>query len=119
MLGLSFKPGTDDVRDSPALKLIANFNNYGCSFHLNDPCAMKNFKNYYPPTNKIKYFNSAYDTVKDCDLVIIATDWDDYKKLDFSIVKKYMKCNIIADARNCLDKKLLTDLGFIYIGLGQ
>jgi len=119
ILGLSFKPGTDDIRDSPALKLVDNLYNYECSIHFNDPCAMGNFKKLYQPTNKLKYFNSIFDTVKDCDLVIIATDWDEYKDLDFSLVKKYMKGDIIADARNCLDKQTLSDLGFKYIGLGQ
>lgn len=115
VLGVTFKPDTDDTRDSPAVKLINAIACHGCDVHIYDPKASTSDLNHINIT-----LHSTIDTSYiDSDCVIIATDWDEFLSLDWKLVKDKMRGSILLDGRNCLDIKKISELGFTYIGLGR
>jgi UDPglucose 6-dehydrogenase len=115
VLGIAFKPNTDDIRYSPAVEFIHALAKIGCDVHAYDPKAK------LPPLNacSVTQHSSVETALFNSDCVVIATDWDDFKKLDWSKIKYLMRGNFVLDGRNCLDKTQLTELGFQYIGVGR
>ena len=116
ILGLAFKPNTDDMRDAPAIDVISLLVNDGAKITAFDPVAMKNAKKILPD---IEYAEEAYDALNDADLMIVLTDWNEFKELDFEEIKKKMKSPNIIDGRNIYDPQKLKELGFSYIGVGR
>ena len=116
VLGLSFKPNTDDVREAPALKILTYLLEAGAKIKAYDPAAMKRMEKIFPD---IEYHGTILSAVKDADAVLILTDWNEFRNLDLVEVKRRMKGNSILDARNILDTKLLAELGFIYLTVGR
>lgn len=116
VLGLSFKPNTDDMRDAPSVKIIEQLISLGAEVTAYDPQAMKNAKKILP---KINYSNDAYSALKDKDALIVITEWPEFKELDFLKVKKLLKKPIVVDGRNIYDKDKLQSLGFHYFGVGR
>lgn len=116
VLGLSFKPNTDDVRESPALGIVKNLIREGASVKAYDPVSNENAKEIL---SEIKYGKNAYETVKDSDGIILLTEWDEFKWLDFEKIKQTLKNPVILDTRNCLDPQLLRRLGYVYQGVGR
>lgn len=115
ILGLTFKSGTDDLRDSISLILIDNFKDT-CQISTYDPKGMDNAKMLYP---ELIYANNAVDACKDADLVILATEWNEFKDLDLKEVAKVVKNKNIVDLRNMLSVKDLKENGFNYYNLGR
>lgn len=115
--GLSFKPDTDDIRESPAIDIVRRLDETGANLRLYDPKAMNNFKLSFPEGGNITYFKNKYDSLKDSDALLIVTDWDEFKKVDLNKVKKLMKLPIIIDGRNIYEKEDLN--GFEYYGVGR
>ncbi|MBI4744404.1 MAG: UDP-glucose/GDP-mannose dehydrogenase family protein [Actinobacteria bacterium] len=115
-LGLSFKPNTDDIRESPAICIIKGLLKEGASVKAYDPVSNENAKKILP---EIKYEKDAYDAVKGSDGIIILTEWDEFKWLDFEKIKQTVKNPLILDTRNCLDPQLLRKSGYIYQGVGR
>ena len=115
VLGIAFKPNTDDTRFSPAVKLIEQLDDQGCEVYAYDPKAKLDipYRNYVTQQNSIK------ETIQDADCVIITTDWNEFKELDWREVRKKMKGTIILDARNCLDSQEIEKHGLRYIGVGR
>jgi len=118
VLGLSFKPGTDDVRESPAIDIIKILLNYGAKVRAHDPLAMENAKNVIQSEN-VEFCSDIYELADGLDALILATDWPDYEKIDFSRLSRLMKNRIILDGRNLFDKEELERLGFLYMGVGR
>ena len=116
ILGLAFKPNTDDMRDSPAIDIVTLLINDGAQVSAFDPEAMKNAKAILP---KINYVEEMYQVAKDADLLILLTDWNDFKEIDFNKLKKLMKSPNIIDARNIYDPEALREMGFSYVGVGR
>ena len=116
ILGLSFKANTDDVRYSPAITTIKLLIENNVTVHAYDPIAIPNMRAIFPD---ITYCESLYDAVKDADAIIIITDWDEIKQIDFSRVKQLMKQPVIIDARNIIHPEILKQLGFICDTIGQ
>ncbi len=115
-LGLSFKPNTDDIRDSTSIKIATYLLNQGNKIHCFDPVAMENAKKEY---NKFNYFDSAYETCKNSDAIIIGTEWNEFRKLDFLKISKIVKTKKIFDLRNIYDKDEIEKIGFEYYGTGK
>jgi len=115
VLGLAFKPNTDDIREAPALDLI-NLMEYeeaeviGC-----DPIAIEATRAVFP---RIAYERDPYEAACDADAVIIATEWDEFRKLDLHRLRKVMHTPIIADGRNAIDPVMAREHGFVYLGVG-
>jgi nucleotide sugar dehydrogenase len=117
ILGAAFKNETDDVRDSPALKIIDLLLNEGAIVNVHDPKALKNLRDIF--INRVDYFNEQMEAVKGVDAIVIITEWNEYRNLDLQKIKKIMKGNVILDTRNILNIEEVKRLGFIYEGVGR
>ncbi|PIS05165.1 MAG: UDP-glucose 6-dehydrogenase [Candidatus Buchananbacteria bacterium CG10_big_fil_rev_8_21_14_0_10_42_9] len=116
VLGVAFKPNTDDIRNSPALKIIKRLQQDGSQVTAYDPQAMDNAKKENPD---IKFVNNPYDVAKGADAILICTEWGEFKKLDLAKVKSLMNTPIIFDGRNLFDPQDMAELGFKYFGIGR
>lgn len=117
VLGLAFKNGTDDCRESPAVQIIENLLEYDANITAYDPKAMENAKLILG--DKISYAKDAYDATKNADVLVVLTEWKDFRDLDFSLIKMLMKKLKIIDLRNILDGKTVQELGFEYQSIGR
>ena len=120
ILGLSFKPQTDDIRNAPSVKIIEQLIGEGALLHLYDPKAMDNMKEVFPENPpQINYMNSAYDTVEGVNATLIVTEWDEFKNLDLGRLKRIMANPIIIDGRNVFDPDIVKEFGFEYYSIGR
>lgn len=117
VLGLAFKGGTDDCRESPAMEIVGALLKHGADITAFDPKAMDNAKKLVG--DKIKYAADAYDAAKGADVVAVLTEWGDFKSLDLARLKSVMKTPRIVDLRNLLDKDEAVKQGFSYVGIGR
>ena len=115
--GLAFKPNTDDIREAPALYMINVLTTEGATVCAFDPEAMKNVKAVIG--DKIEYADNLYDTLKDADALIIATEWNEFRTPDFSKIGASLKNKAIFDGRNLFDLAAIKDLGFHYESVGR
>ncbi len=116
VLGLSFKPETDDMRESPAIEIIKEMQNLGANIRAFDPVAMEEAKKDLPD---IVYVNNEYDAIKDADALVIITEWNQFRALDMQKVKSLLKSPKIADLRNIYEPDDMRELGFEYVGVGR
>lgn len=116
VLGVSFKPNTDDIRDAPSIELIHLLENEGAIVHAYDPQAMDNARKTLPKT---AFVNTPYEVAQGADALVLATEWNEFKQLDFNRVRQLMRGNVILDGRNLWDPDQLIALGFSYFGVGR
>lgn len=117
--GLAFKPGTDDVRESPSIIAVKNLLEQGAHLKLFDPKANQNFRSILQPKPKeITFVSNALEAVKDCDALLVLTDWPELKNIDPLQIRNIMKNAVVFDGRNCLDSEKYRNCGFDYIGMG-
>ncbi|MBI3282529.1 UDP-glucose/GDP-mannose dehydrogenase family protein [Candidatus Curtissbacteria bacterium] len=116
VLGLAFKPNTDDMRDAPSVKIISHLLALGAQVTAYDPQATGNAQKIL---KNIKYARDAESAVKGADAMLIVTEWQEFRDLDLKKVKKLLKNPIIVDGRNIYDPKIARDLGFKYFGMGR
>jgi UDPglucose 6-dehydrogenase len=119
ILGLSFKPDTDDMRDAPSITIIKELTAAGAKIKTYDPIAMDNAKKIFAKEKNITYSPELYATVKDADLLILLTEWNEFQELDLNKLKSLMKNPNIIDGRNIYDPQKTKELGFKYIGVGR
>ena len=117
VLGLSFKPDTDDLRNAPSLDIIESFLQEGAKIVAYDPQANKEAKKIFG--KRINFAKDAYEAAKSADCLCLLTEWKEFKNLDFIRIKKLMRVPIIADGRNMFERKDVEKLGFTYIGIGR
>jgi len=116
ILGLSFKPNTDDIRESPALYIIHTLLNKKALLKVYDPAAMENTKNIFPD---IIYCSDPYSVAKNADALVIVTEWNQFRNLDIEKIKNLMKGNLFFDFRNIYDPHKIRQLGFKYFCVGR
>lgn len=116
LLGLAFKANTDDVRESPAIVIGRMLLEKGALIAAYDPKAIENSRE---ELQGAEFSADAYETAKDADVLVLLTEWDEFKWLDYARVKELMRTPYIIDTRNCLDPAVLRKLGFIYEGVGR
>ncbi len=116
MLGLSFKPETDDMRESPAIEIVAELIKRGASIKAFDPVAMEESKHYI---SGIEYAHDEYDAIAGADAMVIVTEWNQFRALDLERVKSLLTAPKIADLRNIYEPKEMRELGFEYVGVGR
>lgn len=116
VLGLAFKPNTDDLRNSSSIDLINALTQEGARMKVYDPKAMEKAKRVL---KGITFCKNPYQAALNADCLIIATEWNEFKELDFRKLKKKLKRPLIVDGRNIYDSQLLKKLGFTYIGIGR
>jgi UDPglucose 6-dehydrogenase len=120
VLGLSFKPETDDIREASSLKIINRLLEEGALLRLYDPQAMKNVKEVIPEQPpQVYYAKSAYDAVEKANALLIITEWSEFKELDLKKIKGLMDNPIIVDGRNIYEPVKMRELGFEYYSVGR
>lgn len=117
VLGLSFKPNTDDVREAPSIRIVQALLDHGAKVKVYDPMAMDRAKEVLP--KKVEFCKDAYMAVEDTSAMLIVTDWNEFKELDLGKVKKLMKKLVIIDGRNIYEPNKVKSLGFKYFGVGR
>jgi len=116
VLGLSFKPGTDDMRNAPAINIINSLQAEGATIKAFDPQAMQKAKK---KLRNVKFCKDPYEVAEGSDCLVLLTEWDEFKELDFNTIKRILKHHIIFDGRNMYNKEQLEKAGFRYIGIGR
>jgi len=116
VLGLAFKQNTDDVRMSPAIDLCQRLQKEGAILRVHDPKAMEKAKAIL---QDVTFVDDMNDVAEDCDALVIATEWDEFKKLDLDRVRKALSHPIMFDGRNLFDPTEMERLGFIYKSIGR
>jgi len=115
--GLSFKPGTDDMRESPSLTIIAGLIAHGAKVIAYDPVAMDEARRILG--EKIRYANDMYDALVDADALALITEWSEFRLPNYKVMSKLMRNKLIFDGRNILDMEQLEDFGFKYYSIGR
>lgn len=116
VLGLSFKPETDDMRESPAIEIINELVARGAKVKAYDPVAMKEAKKSLP---EIVYSRDEFEAISGADALVFVTEWNQFRALDLNRVKKLLKTPKIADLRNIYEPADMRELGFEYVGVGR
>ncbi len=116
VLGLSFKPETDDMRESPAIEIVHGMIERGASVRAFDPVAMEESRHFI---NGVEYAADEYDAIKDADAMVIVTEWNQFRALDMDRVKSLLRSPKIADLRNVYEPEDMRELGFEYVGVGR
>ncbi len=116
VLGLSFKPNTDDIRSAPSLEIIEELKRSGAKIKAYDPSAMPKAREVI---TQISFCRDAYEVCRGSDCLLVLTEWDEFKELDFLRVKKLLKRPLLIDGRNVYDPVKMAKLGFTYIGIGR
>jgi len=116
VLGLSFKPNTDDIRNAPSLDIIRALQSEGAKVKAYDPSSMGKAAELL---DKVKFCRDPYEVCKASDCLLVVTEWDEFKELDFPKVKRLLKRPFIIDGRNIYDPENMEKLGFTYTGIGR
>ncbi|CAM1333949.1 UDP-glucose dehydrogenase family protein [Tenacibaculum aestuariivivum] len=118
--GLAFKPGTDDMREAPAIYVVKELVKRGAKIKAYDPKAMQEAQLFYlKGVDNISYFESKYDVLKNADALIMLTEWKEFRSPDFSEIKKQLNTPIVFDGRNQYNAFKLEDRGFEYYQIGK
>ncbi len=120
ILGLTFKPNTDDMRDSPSLDIIPKLIEHNCDLRVFDPEGMKEAKDSLSEyKKKITWCKSGYEAAKGSDAIVILTEWNQFRALNMQKLKESLKKNIIIDLRNIYNPEEMKSNGFRYISIGR
>ena len=114
--GLSFKPNTDDLRQAPSLTLIPALLAKGARLRVYDPVAMPKAKKIF---KKVKYCGNPYEAAQGAHAVLVLTEWNEFKQVDFPKLKTIVKHPILIDGRNMYEPKEMSEKGFAYYGMGR
>lgn len=117
VLGLTFKPGTDDLRESPSIPNVRRLIEEGAEVRAYDPVGVDNFKRIYP--KDIEYVSSPEDAIRDADVAFVFTEWDEIKQVNLKRYKELMNKPVIYDGRNCYDLDEAVDAGVEYYSVGR
>ncbi|MGD0831717.1 MAG: UDP-glucose/GDP-mannose dehydrogenase family protein [Terracidiphilus sp.] len=118
-LGLSFKGGTDDIRESPAVEVIQKLLDAGAVVSAYDPAAMERAREVLPPSEKMAYATGIYEAAQDADALLILTDWKEFAEIDLARLSQAIRFPIIIDGRNLYKPRHMLDHGFTYISVGR
>ncbi|MBU4224680.1 MAG: UDP-glucose/GDP-mannose dehydrogenase family protein [Chloroflexi bacterium] len=116
LLGLAFKPNTDDMREAPSIDIVEGFIQAGATVRAFDPVAMEVARGILPA---VEMYADPYEMAKGCDALVVVTEWNEFKQLDLERIKGLLKQPVIFDGRNIYDPARMKALGFTYRGLGR
>lgn len=117
LLGLSFKPNTDDMREAPSLVIIDELKKLGAEVKAYDPVAMDHAREFYLG-DKVEYCKDSYEAANDADALLLVTEWSEFRIPNWEVLGKLLKNKVIFDGRNIYDANYLKELGFTYYGIG-
>jgi UDPglucose 6-dehydrogenase len=116
ILGLAFKPNTDDMRDAPSISIIRLLQNEGAVVKAYDPVAVETAQRVL---DDVEYCPNPYAVAQDADALMLVTEWNEFKQLDMRRVKSLMRQPVLIDGRNIYDPTRMRELGFTYRGMGR
>jgi UDPglucose 6-dehydrogenase len=116
VLGLAFKPNTDDMREAPSVEIIHALQAAGARVKAYDPVAMERAAEMLPG---VTYCATAYDAAKEADALLIVTEWNEFKQLDWEKLRRFMRRPVVVDGRNLYEQNEMADRGFVYWGVGR
>jgi len=116
LLGLAFKPNTDDMREAPAVYIARMLASAGANVRGYDPVAEEVAQRVLP---KMALSDDAYDLAEGCDALVVITDWNEFKNLDLARIRDLMRGNVVIDGRNIYEPEQMRELGFYYRGIGR
>jgi UDPglucose 6-dehydrogenase len=119
VLGVAFKPDTDDIREASSLRVVPRLRERGARLRIYDPQAARKFAERHPPDDRLAYAASAYEAVEGAHAAVLLTEWREFSSLDWNRVRGLMATPIIVDGRNALDRARMRAAGFEYYGLGR
>jgi UDPglucose 6-dehydrogenase len=119
VLGLSFKGGTDDIRDSPALDIVEQLLKEGSTVVAFDPAAMDRAKEVIPASERMRYVDDPYVAAQDADALVILSDWQEFGDLDLDRLHYTLRYPIVIDGRNLYDPAQMVERGFTYLSVGR
>lgn len=119
VLGLAFKNGTDDLRESPAVAIIKALLKEGCSVTAYDPAAMDRAAEEFGPNSPVKFATGAYEALEGADACLVLTEWEDFAALDLGRIKKLLRYPIVVDGRNLFQPALMEAAGLNYYSVGR
>lgn len=117
ILGLSFKPDTDDMREAPSVTIIGKLLEHGARIVVFDPIAMDNAKMVLP--KGVRFAKTPYDAARGADAVAVVTEWNEFRQLDLVKLAKELKDRVLFDGRNIYEPTRVKSLGFVYYGVGR
>jgi UDPglucose 6-dehydrogenase len=117
VLGLTFKPETDDMRDAPSLAILPKLIENGCKVNAHDPQGVNEAKELLP--SSVNYFDNVYETLNGADAVVLMTEWNEYRNLDMEVVKSKLNKAVFIDLRNVYEPDTMKTLGFEYSCIGR
>lgn len=116
VLGLTFKPNTDDMRDSPAISVIQTLQDAGAVIRAYDPEGVEQARHVL---DHVDYCDGPYQAIEGADALAIVTEWDAFRALDLARVKSLLRSPIVVDLRNIYDRAAMEAAGFAYTGVGR
>jgi UDPglucose 6-dehydrogenase len=116
ILGLAFKPNTDDIREAPALEIIRALIKEGVKVRAFDPAAMAEARKVL---KGIRFCDDAYDTAQHADAVVLITEWNEFRNLDLVRLRQMVRNPVFIDLRNVYDEQRMKQAGFRYVGVGR
>jgi len=116
LLGLAFKPNTDDMREAPSIDIVAELQKAGAHVRAYDPVAMGVARSLLP---QVEFCEDAYQLARGCDALMVVTEWNEFKQLDLEQIKASLKQPVVFDGRNIYDPVQMKEMGFIYRGMGR
>lgn len=117
IFGLTFKPGTDDMRDAPSLSVIPPLIDKGAIINAHDPEGIKEASGLLP--HEINFYSNIYESISNVDAIVLMTEWEDYRNLDFEKILTMMKGNTLIDLRNFYNPRKMKEIGFNYHSVGR
>ena len=121
--GLAFKPGTDDMREASSLQIMKDLISAGAKIQAYDPVAFETARAEMPEewfdNGDVTFFENMYDALENCDAMILATEWKQFRSPDFDVIKQKLNTPVIFDGRNQYDPAQMTELNFVYFGIGR
>lgn len=118
-LGLAFKGGTDDIRESPAIDIVRRLLDAGAIVRAYDPAAMERAREAMPPTDKLTYAADLYEAAQDADAALILTEWDEFARIDLPRLNRALKFPFVIDGRNLYRPETMAEHGFTYVSIGR
>ena len=116
LLGLAFKPETDDMREAPALRVISDLQAAGAAVRAYDPAAMEAARQF---VSDVVFCEDEYEAARGSDALVIVTEWNQFRGLDFSRLKSVMKALNVIDTRNIYEPADVREAGFVYVSMGR
>lgn len=119
VLGLAFKGGTDDIRESPAIDIVQMLLKEGCCVTLFDPAAMDRAKSVLQPGAQVRYASDMYEAAQDAHAALVMSDWQEFATIDLDRLRHSLRHPIVIDGRNLFDPEVMLDKGFTYFSVGR